>query len=139
VPKGRNTMMDVDDLISWADAPIPSNYSDFIPDELPRTKNWTDDILLYGRNESTCIKILFEKSQLLEVSCRLDVSKLSKELLEHLISFIQAINADIFCEDKIYEADYMQLIELIKNSDAFRFCKDPHGFLETLRQKNIQK
>lgn len=57
---------------------------------------------------------------------------ISKTLLENILSFINMINGKVYINGKSYKADVPSIIELVRDSDAARFCKSPMDYFKNL-------
>ena len=114
------------DILSWKQNSISLIEIDF----LEKTPNWTEDIVQYGKADETCIQFLYEDEALEEISCRFDLRSLSKKMLEKILDYIERINGMVFYEGKIYAPEINGIIELMKNSKANKFCKNPINFFK---------
>jgi hypothetical protein len=83
---------------------------DFEPFEsiLPRNKSWSDNLALFGEDDSTCIEILFMESKVSEISIRIDLRKDNDFFLEKLCEFAK-VNNCVFLDENLF----------IINSDIF--------------------
>ncbi|MCL2860924.1 MAG: hypothetical protein FWE22_00715 [Firmicutes bacterium] len=123
-----------EELLAWHINEIKQESIQKIAEILPIEKSWSNDIKQYGKIDETCIEISLDDMAKYCIRVRLDMRSLSRELLRKIICFIQSNNADIvYCfENKCYQADEETLLRLIKNSNAYKFCEDPVGFLTSL-------
>ena len=120
--------LDNEDILSWKQDEISSIEISF----LERKTSWTEDIFQYGELDGTCIEFLYEDRKLEEISCRFDLRALSKNLLKEILDFVGKIDGMIFYEGKIYEPKLDEVVELMKNSKANKFCQNPINFFEEL-------
>lgn len=116
------------DILSWKQAEIPSLEIDFLEKET----SWTKDIVQFGKIDETCIQFLYEDGILEEIMCRFDLRSLSKKLLKEILDYVEKIKGMIFYEGKIYFPRLVEIIELMKNSKANKFCQDSMHFFEEL-------
>lgn len=116
------------DILSWKQNSISLIEIDF----LEKKPSWTEDIVQYGKADETCIQFLYEDEALEEISCRFDLRSLSKKMLEKILDYIEKINGMVFYEGKIYAPKINEIIELMKNSKANKFCQNPVNFIEQL-------
>lgn len=131
VPRRRCVIvedLDNEDILSWKQDEISSIEISF----LERKASWTEDIVQYGELDGTCIEFLYEDRKLEEISCRFDLRALSKKLLKEILDFVGKIDGMIFYEGKIYAPKLDEVVELIKNSKANKFCQNPINFFEEL-------
>lgn len=129
VPNGRNLENSNEKgILSWTDKQIRINTNLLLSEK----KSWCEDIKLFGDEESTCIEFFIENENVKEISCRLDLRNLRRNQLEIILKYIRDIGGKIFYENQIYEANIYEIIPLIKNSIAYKFCKEPKKFFEEL-------
>jgi len=95
--------------------------------------SWSNDIVMYGNDDTTCIELLYESDKLQEVLLRLDIRTISKELLIAILDFIKHNNAKIYKEKEIFEPTLENIINLIKKSKAYRFAKSPLEALSEIK------
>ena len=139
IPKERSTEYDPNDedtLFSWSHLAFTEAMIDQIRAILPEEKSWSKSIRQFGKLDETCIELIYTDDQLVEIGCRIDLRNLEKEIVNDLIGLINCFNAELFYNHRIYQAEEAQLIDLLRGSDAYRFCKDPIEFFEKLRTKS---
>lgn len=78
----------------------------------------------------------YEKEILIEIYCRLDLRSLSKKILEKILGYAQEIDGMIFYENKIYTPKIDEIVEVLKKSNANKFCQSPPHFFEEMYQKS---
>lgn len=115
-----------EDVLSWKKGNISSVRIDF----LEKQASWTEDIVQYGKEDETCIKFLYEDGSLDEISSRFDLRSLSKKMLEKILDYVQEIEGMIFYEGKIYYPDMNEIVELMKKSNANKFCQNPKNYFD---------
>ena len=115
-----------EDILSWKQDDISSIEIDFLEKE----KSWTKDIVQYGKADETCIQFLYEDKIFEEISCRFDLRSLSKKMLEKILAYIQKIEGMIFYEGKIYYPNIEEIVEIMKKSNANKFCQNPRNYFE---------
>lgn len=123
---------DNDNYMSWHGIKIPEDSLEFLSIHLPIRKSWFNDIRQYGDKDSTCIEIYILGDDIDEIRCRFDMRSISKTLLENILSFINMINGKVYINGKSYKADVPSIIELVRDSDAARFCKSPMDYFKNL-------
>lgn len=128
VPKQKIVTCDIDrdEILSWNVCNISSIDLDF----LERQESWTQDIVQYGKDNETCIRLLYENGYVQEISCRFDLRSLSKNLLDRILNFFMKMEGMILYEGKIYSPRSNEIIELMKSSKANKFCQNPIRYLE---------
>lgn len=130
VPNCKNC--NKDEMFSWIGKQVKVDTNVFFKGLFDEKKSWCKDIKLFGNEESTCIEFFIEHGNIEEISCRLDLRTLSRNELEKILEYINSINGKIFYENQIYDADIHEVTKLIKNSVAYKFCKEPRKFFEEL-------
>lgn len=131
IPRGRELNEYTEEqLISWKGINLSVSTSEFLHNILPKTKSWSKDIDQYGKNDSTCIEIVYDDNQIEEINCRLDLRDLSKDLLVRIIEYIKEINGEILYSGNIYPADITTIVDLMKKSDTAKFCNNPRLYFE---------
>ena len=120
-----------EDILSWKKHTIPTARIDF----LEKQTSWTEDIVQYGKDDETCIQFLYEEGLLEEISCRLDLRSLSRKMLEQVMEYINKIEGMILYENKIYFSNINDMVELIKKSNANKFCQNPMNYFDELSKK----
>ena len=84
---------------------------------------------MFGNQDATCFELFDD-----EIFVRIDVRNLLKESLNMLNETINKMNKNILYRNNIYEYNYTTLIELIKESDSYKFCNNPSLFLDNLNK-----
>ena len=120
--------LSVEDILSWKQENISSAEIDFLEKE----SCWAKDIVQYGKADETCIEFLYIDEVLEEISCRLDLRSLSKKMLKDILDYVDKVEGMIFYEGKCYSPRHDEIIELLKNSNANKFCQNPVSYFEEL-------
>lgn len=131
VPKEKSFIAEKicsEDILSWKQENISSVEINF----LEKQTSWSKDIIQYGKEDETCIQILYEDEKLEEISCRLDLRSLSKKMLKEILDYVEKIGGMIFYEEKVYSPKLDEIIELMKSSNANKFCQNPINYFEKL-------
>ena len=121
-----------DEIISWEGYNVKTTSLTEIEKIFPIYKSWNDSIIQYGDKDSTNIKFYYEDEILSEVFCSIDVRSLDIKQIKSIIEFINSNNSVIFINDKFFNASVANFRELIKNSQAFKYCENPIGFIQQL-------
>ncbi len=119
-----------DDIISWEGISCPMISTDF----LQREKSWSANIVQYGKTDETCIEFIYQEDKLEEISCRLDLRTLSKNDLIQIIKYVQDIKACFLVENKVYLPRLEIMIEVMKQSRANQYCKNPLNYFLSINQ-----
>lgn len=60
---------------------------------------------------------------------------LSKKVLEQVLQYIGKIEGMIYYENKFYFPNINDMVELMKKSNANKFCQNPINYFEELSKK----
>lgn len=134
IPKSNVAMdMHTDEILLWR-VELLEDFRENIKEILPLKKSWSKNIILYGNVDETCIE-LFCEQMMLEFSVKLDLRSLSKEVFNKIIDMISEIDGQILYQEKLYPSDSEVLIQLVRESDAARFCKNPREYFDNFGNK----
>lgn len=132
-----NELSDIDDPRSWNGYCLSQASLDKISEIFQPTKSWSDNIKQFGSLDETCIELLYENDILLEISVRLDLRKLSQDILSAVIDFVRENKALILTRQGVILRPLEEdVIIEIKKSDACSFINNPQEFLSSLNRKN---
>lgn len=120
-----------DEMISWKGVSQPPHELKFLEQE----KSWSRDIIQYGKSDETCIEFMYSDNMLDEISCRLDLRSLTKTNLISLIEYVQEIGALFLVGDRVYLPQIEDIIEILKNSRANQYCKNPVEYILSQNEK----
>lgn len=120
-----------DEMISWKGVFQPPHELKFLEQE----KSWSKDIIQYGKSDETCIEFMYSDNMLDEISCRLDLRSLTKTNLISLIEYVQEIGAMFLVGDRVYLPKIEDMLEIIKNSRANQYCKNPVEYILSQNEK----
>lgn len=127
--KNSKCNLNCEEVLSWGKQNKSIEKINFLKKE----KSWTtDEVSQYGRDDETCIEFFYEGGILHEVSCRLDLRSLTKRLLGEILEYVNSIQGMILFEDKLYEPNMNQVVEILRNSNSNRFCKSPVDYFNSL-------
>ena len=105
-----------------------------VSEVLPKGKSWTEDLIVYGNIDSTCVLLVHKEGSLRRVSVRFDVRTLRKEELISIVDFINTNKLKIIHDNKVIEPTIGNIVQIIKDSDALKFCKNPHQYISGLNK-----
>jgi hypothetical protein len=117
-----------EEILSWKRSDAFSVSIDF----LEKQESWSKDIIQYGKDDETCIQFLYENGMLEEIHCRLDLRSLSKKMLEEILKFVALIDGVIFCEDRFCPPNIDNVAEMMRKSNANKFCQNPRQYFEEI-------
>lgn len=61
-----------------------------------------------------------------------DLRTLKREDIQNILTFINELGGELYYLNKVYPATMAVWIELIKESDAIKYCQNPIKFFENL-------
>lgn len=128
IPKVHDTT----NILSWIGVKLDGEAIQDLQNILGSQTSWSVDIMQFGKDDETCIKILKEKDEIDEIACRLDLRTLRREELKKILTYINQLNAELYYLGKVYPVSLPVCLSLIKKSDAIRYCQNPAKFLEEL-------
>ena len=115
--------------LSWEKEKIECESVMKISKILPHEKSWSNQTIQYGNIDKTCLEIFTLDDGLIQIFFRLDLRTIDNHLLSEIIDFIQNNRAKIVYDNKCYQSDKESLVKLIKESNAYKFVKNPYEFL----------
>ena len=122
-----------EELIQWKTKPLHSEVFDRLRQLFTIGKSWSENLEVLGDLESTCVTILRERDRVIEAEARLDLRTVSAEIINAILDFSTAINCQLLTDDnKVINPSLPELKFEIKASAAYRFVKDPRGFIADL-------
>ena len=125
-------------LMSWSSCEIDETATKRISAILVPCKSWAKHTIQFGKIDESCVEISTFEDGNCEIFIRLDIRNFSRELLDEVIFFIQKNDANIVYENKCYPADEETFLKLIRNSNAYKFCKSPKHYLTNLKTERNQ-
>ena len=78
---------------------------------------------------------MYSDNMLDEISCRLDLRSLTKTNLISLIEYAQEIGAMFLVGDRVYLPKIEDILEILKNSRANQYCKNPVEYILSQNEK----
>lgn len=103
---------------------------------LPKEESWSANTMQYGKIDETCIEIDYEDDLILEIAVRLDLRTLSKKLLQAICDFASSNDLRISSKAGLIVPNLENLLLILQNSPAWRFVKNPVGFLQNISENN---
>ena len=117
----------------WNGYKIEESSINKVEEVLKRNKSWSEDIVQLGDVSETVIEIVYENEIIDEITCRVDLRNITKEIVEIILNFIDINNLAIIVNDKIYTNITKGLLrDIINESDAYKFINNPQKYLEEL-------
>ena len=110
-----------DKLNIWLGEDRPEIFFNFITQNLPYHKNWNENIRQYGSEDSTCIKLYFEKGFVTEVTIRFDYRTDYLLVLKQIIKFCLLNDLCLIDENlNIVPINLVNIISIIENSQQYK-------------------
>lgn len=127
VPLRHNIIgLEYEEIISWKGIKCPEYNITFLKNK----SSWSKNIIQYGDLDGNCMEFLFNEMGLEEIECRLDLRNFSVIIFRSLLEYVNFINAAFWCNGNIYLPVEKNMINQIKASDAYKFCRNPIDYLE---------
>ncbi|WP_257667158.1 hypothetical protein [Parapedobacter tibetensis] len=107
-----------DDELFWKKYPLKKGFFNKINSTLKKTKSWSNDIDLYGNQESNCFEVLSDnEGNVLSVSFRIDFTSNYELILSHIIEFC-GLNGLVILDEglNIVPWNYEQVQSIIRTS-----------------------
>lgn len=99
-------------------------------------RSWSESLEVLGNLESTCVTLLKEHDIVTEVGARLDLRTISPEILEAVLDFAVTAECLLMTDDnKLINPSLPDLKAEIRSSPAYRFVKDPRGFISDIAKE----
>ena len=125
IPDGKRNIAQ-EDILSWKER----NLKPFEVPFLEAKEGWTKKMILYGESDQTCIELWYKEDVVDEILCRLDLRTISEGELKQIVDLIKQVGGNIFYCNNIYAPSAENLLLLIKNSAAYRFCQNPRKYIK---------
>lgn len=137
VPKDKiydnKSISSIDSSNLWSGYEVNKDSIYELEKVLKRTKSWSDSIVQLGKISENVVEILYEGDMVEEVTCKLDLRNLNTNILDVILRFICINNLAIIANKKVYENPSRELLlKIIKESDAYKFIRNPQKFLEEI-------
>ena len=88
---------------------------------LKKGKSWSDDILIFGQEDKSCLEIYHSNGVVFSVSFRLQFNQEYSQLLEAMIEFCSKNNMYLIDQElTVLPYDIKLIVELIENSPQLK-------------------
>lgn len=131
VPSKFNTMTENETTFSIEKAEIIENEFKCFTNILNREDSWGKGTKQFGSLDATCVEIFYFDNDI-EISCRLDLRTLTKAELKSIIAFTENIDGEFLYNNEIVKSEYRQIINILKKSNAFKFCENHIKFISEI-------
>jgi hypothetical protein len=130
----------IEDARSWNGYSINELSVREISNALKPTKSWIDDIKQFGASDETCIELLYNNSDISEISVRLDLRNLTLEVMKEVLDFIRKNKAIILTNEGCTSEPIVDdVIRLIKKSNAYSFVNNPTEYLSSIAEQSREE
>jgi hypothetical protein len=115
-----------DDEPYWKKYPLKKNFFSKIDSILKKAKSWSNDINLYGNQESNCFEVLSDSEDyVLSVSFRIDFTSNYESVLSYIIEFCSLKGLIILDEElNVVSLNYEQVQSVIRNSPQLKWYNE---------------
>ncbi len=136
----------IDDEILWKEdldegVNLPNSYEDFLmPLGQKEQLKWAKKNYNWGDYDNgTHITINCEDKDKISIFCRFNVGEWDEKFTKIVLEFAKVCGCVLLTKNgTIIEPDLDLFVEEMKNSNSYRFCKDPKGYLESDEVKQIK-
>lgn len=116
---------DLNEINWWKYRQLTINKFDSIRALLPERKSWTDEIILFGDDNSDCVTISLEDTKIFEISARLDLRTDYRQFARILCEFAQENDCIFLTDDlRILIPDFQLVKNDIENYPIFKAFLD---------------
>ncbi|WP_300383058.1 hypothetical protein [Clostridium sp.] len=130
---GNTNVQEINIADLWNGYKIKENTINQVEKVLKRNKSWSEDIVQLGDTSETVIEIVYDNDMIEEITCRLDLRNITKKIVETILNFIEINNLAVIVNNKIYtNLTKGLIIDIVNESDAYKFINNPEKFLEEL-------
>ena len=129
----RNKTIQDEDICYWEKEPANARSIVF----LTQCESWSNDIIQYGNDQSTCIELFLEEQRVVEIEIRLDLRSITYLILNDVLNYITNLDALIYYENSLIEPTITNFKSLIVRSAAYKFCNNPLKFIDEINGSDI--
>jgi len=120
-------------ITEWDNSTLPSEELRQLRMLLTAGQSWSKDLEVLGDLESTCVTFHKENHSVNSIYARFDLRTLSIEVVNAVMKFASAMGCLLLTDDnKVIASSISDLKTEIKDSSAYRFVRDPKGFIADL-------
>lgn len=131
--RSRVTDQEREEIIDWSISQPPSESLSRLRLMLGSGKSWSENLEILGDLEATCVSIYKAQGVISEISSCVDLRSFSSEILNAMLEFAVEGNCLLLTDDnKLIRPTLSEVKAEIRNSPAYRFVKDPQGFIANM-------
>ncbi len=127
----------------WSGHQPPKGFEDAICKILPEVSSWSKQMRIWGDEDTDAVWVGYstdEKLEIEDIRIRMDVSRLSWELVLHLCRWATSLDClALTSSHEVLAPDFFAVEESIKNSRAMKFLRNPAKTLQSLDQKEFER
>ena len=113
---------------------LSSDYRARLDSILTRGRSWSEEIEQWGTEDGHRIDVSSDEAGSVDILARFDMRAPSAEVVERFLGFVRAEGLQISdAFGRPVPAELEEFTQALRDSPAFRFVEDPHGFLRRLR------
>jgi hypothetical protein len=117
-------------ITEWGNLSLPAEGLRQLRLLLPAGHSWSNDLEVLGDLESTCLTFHKENHSVISIYARFDLRIFSIEVVNAVMKFASAMDCLLLTDDnKVISPSISDLKAEIKDSSAYRFVRDPKGFI----------
>ncbi|ACU03271.1 hypothetical protein [Pedobacter heparinus] len=116
---GFITLDDYNNFDFWGNFDLGIEFFDSLTAGLERSRSWSDEIILYGDSESTCIRFFLEESKISGIDVRIDFRYNYSEILNSVIEFCHLNGFVILDNLEILGLNSTFIVHHIEKSEQF--------------------
>ncbi len=123
---------ELDSISGWNDAELSLEASTLIERFLPKNPSRSQNHVLWGKEDLSCIHIFYDNGLQTSVWIRLDLRDFNKNLIDLVVDLSKLMDAiGINDNGELFPVSKNSLKEQVLKSNAFKFVSDPRGFFDT--------
>ena len=122
---------------AWKGRQPESGFKAVLGSILPPSKSWHEELLTWGNEKEHDIQVWFENETIDGIHIRLDLNQDLNEIIVKVVKSAKVLNCALFFPvlKLVVEANEFELKSAIKNSNAAKFVRNPHEFLNEISKK----
>ncbi len=109
-----------EDDFYWSQVPTSASFFHGVEEVIPKTKSWSDDLLLFGNEESNCFEVYKENENVKSVSLRVSFATDYEAFLRAILEFIHSNGLVLLDEESnVLDGNYLSIRKTIESSQQF--------------------
>lgn len=127
--------------IAWSNIIYSDEINKLISSILPKSKSWHENLLTWGDDKKSDIKIWLKDDDTIEsITIRIDLRDKNTNLLKGILLFAKKLNCVFFLPEvmQVVDASLEYLYKFIYKSEAAKFTEDPKQYILKNCNKGIE-